>query len=394
LLRGIHRFSRGELNRSVKVDGIAEMTRLGEALNRMATELGERLTRVTGQANLQQAILSSMTEGVIAVDTEERLIDINRAAARLIGMDEHPGEDRSIQEIVRSSGLRKLITQALSSRQSVEREIIFREEGEERYVQGHATALRDSSGANIGVLVVLNDITRMRRLENVRRDFVANVSHELKTPITSIKGFVETLLDSSFDDIEEVRRFLSIINSQSERLDSIIEDLLSLSRIEQEAESGGIGLAETNIEEILAGAVANCELPAASKGIVIDIHCDPELTARVNARLLEQAVVNLVDNAIKYSYHGSEIVVSAGKSDDQLVIEVIDSGAGIPEEHQPRIFERFYRVDKSRSRTLGGTGLGLAIVKHIALAHKGTVSVESKQGHGSRFKVIVPVRPD
>jgi two-component system phosphate regulon sensor histidine kinase PhoR len=387
------RFAGGELDRRVSVSGSVETASLGKAMNQMAVQLDDRIRTVTSQRNLQEAILSSMSEGVIAVDTEQRIIDLNSAAADMIGVQGMEARGKTIQEIVRSSELRRLVSDALSGSGSVEGDIVFRHD-RERYVQGHGTVLRDAAGGNIGVLIVLNDITRLKRLENIRRDFVANVSHELKTPITSIKGFVETLQDSSFENLEEVRRFLGIIGSHTDRLDSIIEDLLSLSRLEQASDSADLQRELAPLIDILQAGARACELQSSSRGIIIAIDCDKDILCRVNRPLIEQAVVNLIDNAIKYSDDNTEIKVSGEESGSGVTISVHDQGIGIAKEHLPRIFERFYRVDRGRSRKLGSTGLGLAITKHIALAHGGRVSVESTPGEGSTFSIFLPRRDE
>ena len=242
----------------------------------------------------------------------------------------------------------------------------------------------------IGALIVLNDVTRLRRLENIRRDFVANVSHEIKTPVTAIKGFVETLHDGSIRNSRDAERFLGIIGKHVDRLNAIIEDLLSLSRIEQDVEREEIVLEEGSIRDVLLTAIQVCEVKAASKNIRVALSCKEDLKARINPPLLEQAVVNLLDNAIKYSDSESTIRVQARKTNDQIILSVHDEGCGIGKEHSHRLFERFYRVDKARSRQLGGTGLGLAIVKHITQAHGGHVSVESTPGKGSTFSLHLP----
>ncbi|MFH2055973.1 MAG: ATP-binding protein [bacterium] len=391
LMRGAVRFARGQFDRRIVLEDTIELASLAEAMNKMATDLDARIKQITDQHGLQQAILTSMSEGVIAVDTDERLISLNRAAAELLGAKRDEANGRPIHEIVRSGSLRRLITDALASKEPVERELLFRE-AEERHVQGHGTALHDTAGRNIGVLVVLADITRLRRLEKVRRDFVANVSHELKTPITSIKGFVETLMDSDFQDLNEVRRFLAIIDKHSERLDSIIEDLLSLSRIEQEAESNGLPLTSIPIANLLESAIGACAVQADAHTVEVHLECPADLTTKVNAPLLEQAIVNLIDNAVKYSSSGKMVLVRAYREESAIKIEVIDQGPGIASQHQPRIFERFYRVDRARSRELGGTGLGLAIAKHIVIAHRGTISVSSELDKGSTFTITIPLR--
>jgi two-component system phosphate regulon sensor histidine kinase PhoR len=239
----------------------------------------------------------------------------------------------------------------------------------------------------------LNDVTRLTRLENIRKDFVANVSHEIKTPITAIKGFVETLQEGHAQDPEEIERFLGIIHKHVDRLEAIVEDLLTLSRIEKEAETQEITLEEHLVRAILVKAVQACETKAEAKKIRLELDCSEELKGKINPLLLEQAVVNLLDNAINYSEEGKSVAVAAQETAQEILIRVQDHGSGIERKHL-EIFERFYRVDKSRSRKLGGTGLGLAIVKHIVQAHGGRVSVESQIGEGSTFTLHLPKIPD
>ena len=225
-------------------------------------------------------------------------------------------------------------------------------------------------------------------LKAVRRDFVANVSHELKTPITSIKGFVETLRDGAMHDPEDASRFLEIIARQADRLHAIIEDMLSLSRIEQEKED--IVVSHVSLADIIKLAIECCRMKCEEKNITCEWHCGGDLEARVNPPLLEQALVNLIDNAIKYSDDGGRIEITALRDSGHIRIDVKDWGCGVGREHLTRVFERFYRVDKARSRKLGGTGLGLAIVKHISQAHGGHVAVESTLGVGSTFTIFLP----
>jgi two-component system phosphate regulon sensor histidine kinase PhoR len=242
----------------------------------------------------------------------------------------------------------------------------------------------------VGVLVVLNDITRLRKLENIRKDFVANVSHEIRTPITAIKGFVETLRDGAMQSPEEADRFLGIIQNHVQRLESLVEDLLSLSRIEEDTEKEAIALEEKAVKDVLAGALQLCQMKAEPKQIRMVLSCKQDVVARINPSLLEQAVVNLLDNAVKYSEPGKSVWVEMDKTEKDVLIRVRDEGCGIEKQYQERLFERFYRVDKARSRKLGGTGLGLAIVKHIMEAHGGRVSVESQPGRGSTFTLHLP----
>jgi two-component system phosphate regulon sensor histidine kinase PhoR len=286
------------------------------------------------------------------------------------------------------------VQNALQSTQSAEELILMSEPAQdELYLQVRASALLDSSGKHIGALIVLNDMTRIHRLEQVRRDFVANVSHELKTPVTSIHGFIETLQDGAIDNPENAKRFLNIVARQTDRLNSIIEDLLLLCELEQQDETVRIPRQMCAIRGILDGAVELCRHKADERDIQIHVECSSELESNVNASLLEQAVLNLADNAVKYSSPGGKVIIFAGAEEGHLVIRVQDFGCGIAPEHQSRIFERFYRVDKARSRQMGGTGLGLAIVKHIAQYHQGTISVQSALGKGSVFTLALPL-PD
>jgi len=386
---GAERFARGELETRLQVSGSEEAQSLAEEMNRMAGELYGRIQTVLQQRNEIEAVLASMVEGVLAVDVDERLLRLNAAAARMLGVSGRGATGRPVQEVVRRVDLQRFVSLTLESNEPVEDDLVLHG-GEDRYLQAHGTHLLGAGKRRLGALIVLNDVTRLRRLENVRRDFVANVSHELKTPITAIKGFVETLLDGAIEQPDDARRFLGIVLKQAERLNAIIEDLLQLSRIEQESGQEGVPLEMEDLVPLLHSALQACQVRAARSQVALRIESPGVLQACVNAPLLEQALTNLVDNAIKYSPEGAEVLVRAGRKEQGCFIEVVDSGCGIPADHLPRLFERFYRVDKARSRKLGGTGLGLAIVKHIAQAHGGTVGVESQPGKGSRFTIQLP----
>lgn len=387
---GAVRFAQGDFGYKLTVPNSEELGGLAEALNQMADQLRDRIGTIVRQGNEQQAVLASMAEGVLAVDTRERMISLNGAAAELLGTSAEEALGRSLAEVIRNADLRRFVTSALVSNDAVDGDVVLHIGGD-RVLQAHGTALRDAQGHSVGAVIVLNDVTRLRRLESLRRDFVANVSHELKTPITSIKGFVETLLDGALANPKDAERFLRIIAKQADRLNAIIEDLLSLSKIEQEAEAAEIVLEEGRIKDVLDAAMHDCNSRSAERNIAVRLECDPHLTARINPRLLEQAVANLLDNAIKYSEPGQEVKIVAAGNPSEANISVSDQGCGIAAEHLPRVFERFYRVDKARSRKAGGTGLGLAIVKHIVHAHGGKITVESTPGHGSTFSIHLPV---
>lgn len=341
-----------------------------------------------------EAVLDAMSEATFSVDLHGRVLQINRAAIELF---ECPFSDligRNIAEIVTHFQLLDFVHRSLDSRSPLAEEFSI-EADCERFIQGYARPLVDPARVpgrqNIGMLIVLGDITRVRQLEMVRRDFVANLSHELKTPITLIKGFVETLLDGALRSADDTERFLQIIHRQSDRLNHIFEDLLTLSKLEEQEGRQEVELRETSLIDILQAAIQTSEREATQKKIPLLLECGDEITVLGNSRLLEQAVSNLIENAIKYSGTASPVCVRAAVCGAEAVIEVIDSGCGISDEHIPRLFERFYRADAARSRKQGGTGLGLAIVKHIAQAHGGFAAVESRLGKGSTFSIHLPV---
>lgn len=388
---GAERFAEGDFSFRLPSTEISEFDGLSQALNGMAAQLDDRIRTITEQRNEQKAILTSMVEGVFAIDRNEMVIHLNQAAGRLFGTNPEHAQGKVLQEVVRNTQLLDFVKKALGSRDLLERDIELVWEGQVKFLQTRGTVLRNIRNESIGAVFVLYDVTRLRKLETMRRDFVANVSHELKTPITSIKGFVETLLDGgALESPEDTRRFLGIVLKQAERLNAIIEDLLSLSRIEQDSDTSAIVTQECRLREVLENAVTDCSPKAGDKDISIHLDCDSQLLAEVNPPLLEEAVVNLVDNAIKYSDPKKQVQITAGFENSEVVIRVQDQGRGIDPEHLPRLFERFYRVDKARSRQMGGTGLGLAIVKHIAQAHGGSVEVESRPGNGSVFSIHLP----
>jgi two-component system phosphate regulon sensor histidine kinase PhoR len=291
--------------------------------------------------------------------------------------------------VLRQAELQRFVQRALEASEPIEGELIL-PGPQQRYLHAQAAPLNGTAGERIGVLIVLHDLTRLRQLESVRRDFVANVSHELKTPITAIRGAVETLLDDDSAD-ETGQRFLQIIFKQNNRLNALVEDLLDLSRIEQGVIGNSWELQPATLLPVLESARLACESLLAEHQIDLQISCPPKLEARINPPLLEQALINLLTNAVKYSEVGGQVLIKVEQRETRVCIRVEDFGCGIPEEHLSRLFERFYRVDLARSRNLGGTGLGLAIVKHVAQAHRGEVQVTSKLGEGSTFTLLLPL---
>jgi len=381
-------YGQGDLERRLPVPDSADLRELVQSINGMASKLEERLKEILARRNEQEAVFLSMIEAVIAVDLNRNVINMNRVAGELFSTDLSEARGRSLLEVVRNPDLQRFMNATLARDAPTEREIEL--DAEQRILSAHGTALRDSEGRRIGALLVLNDVTRLRRLENLRRDFVANVSHELKTPITSIKGFVETLIDGAVRDPAAAERFLRIISRQADRLTAIIEDLLQLSRIERETERQEVELRPHSLAAILRGAVELCQPQAEEKDMLIELDSPKDFVAAVNPPLLESALVNLIDNALKYSQPGGKVRVALTDTEHGAVISVQDWGPGIAPAHLPRLFERFYRVDHSRDRKAGGSGLGLSIVKHIAQAHAGKVEVESKVGEGSVFSLRLP----
>ena len=380
----------GDFSHRLRIPNTPETGNLAVTLNNMAAQLEEQIRVVTQQRNEQEAILSSMQEGVLALDPQAHVISLNPAAEALLSVPASQAGGRTVQEVIRNVGLQRLLTDALSKAEPTTGEIVLRGD-EERFVQVTATALRNAAARDLGMLVVLNDITQLRWLENIRRDFVANVSHELKTPITSIKGFVETLRDGALADPAQAERFLEIVARHADRLNAIIEDLLSLSRLEQANQATEIPRPVVQLSPILEAAVLDCSAKAAARQITILPSCTAGLFVAAKSPLLEQAIVNLLDNAISYSNPTGTVWLMARRSGGEVCIDVRDEGIGIAPEHVSRIFERFYRTDRARDRASGGTGLGLAIVKHIVQIHDGYVDVHSKVGQGSTFSLRLPL---
>lgn len=385
------RLTKGDFSARMPLPQTHELAGLAEAVNAMAAELAERIRSATQQREELAAILSSMSEGLIAIDRDLHVLRVNGAAERLLQISRSETVGMALIEAVRNPALHRVAQDVVGSESPVEAEITLHHGAEECFVQVRASRLAlPGSSVPAGAVMVLTDITRLKRLENLRREFAANVSHELRTPVTSILGFVETLRDGAIDDREDALRFLEIIHSQANRLEALINDLLSLARIERHGENHLVQLIRLPLKGHVADVVESLSAMAASRQIKLEMECPAKIEAEISSGLFEQAVRNLVDNAIKYSDEGTTVRVTVARQGAEVRIAVADQGSGIAAEHLERLFERFYRVDKARSRDRGGTGLGLAIVKHVAQYHHGRVEVQSEVGKGSTFTIVLP----
>jgi len=334
-----------------------------------------------------EAVLGSMFEGLVALDSSLRIVLVNPRLCQLFGMDkEKDWRGVSLLEFSRSAELEEAARQVLSTGQPFELALRRYISGTEQHFQVLISPLETMPA---GVVMVLEDKSRLAKLQLIRKDFAANVSHELRTPIQVVKGFAENILNSSLDNKEEIRRFAEIIQKNARTMENLTNDLLTLVSLEDE-NTARPSMEETLLAPLVADATDMVGIAAQEKNVSIEISCPPDLSAKLYGPFIIQALVNLLDNGIKYSDSGSCITIRAFGEGETLIIEVQDRGIGIPAEHLGRIFERFYRVDRSRSREQGGTGLGLAIVRHIALLHNGSAEVESHAGEGSVFRLRLP----
>lgn len=368
-----------------------ELGVLAQAFNAMGRDLRSTLATLSEDRNKLAAILASMEEGVVAVDHNERVVHMNQVAARLLEADPRLALDRPLWEVVRLHELSDALNATLENGEPVHRVLVLPAAGgKDRTLEVHASPLTTHEGRPMGAVIVLDDVTQLRQLEAVRRDFFGNVSHELKTPVAAIRGMVETILDDPEMVAETRDRFLGRVLDQSSRLANLVTDLLSLSRLE----SGGIyERLPLDVRETIEDSARTLRTTADAKGVGLQIELpDEPLTLEGEEETLLQAVGNLLDNAIKYTPEGGCVRVRASllEAEQRIRIAVTDTGIGIEERHLERVFERFYRVDKARSRAVGGTGLGLAIVKHSVLAMEGEITVESEPGKGTTFRIELP----
>ncbi|MGE5445004.1 MAG: two-component system histidine kinase PnpS [Ignavibacteriales bacterium] len=383
--------AKGNFNVNIPVaDKRGEIGKVNQALGRMAEKLDELFKEVSLEKSQLEAVLSAMSEGVIVVGSDGKVILINRALKDMFGIKD-VSFGKPYWEVLRNSEITELVEYTLKSRKAEKKEISLFYPVEKYYLASGIPLNSSESGA----IVVMFDITEFKRLEKIKADFVANVSHELRTPLTAIKGYVETIETEAYENTDERDHFLNIIKRHTDRLINIVSDLLVLSEIERKEisweEEPKTVLEEINFKEIVSSSLEAIKSKIEEKSLRVSLNIKEGLPPYGgDGFLLEQMFINLIDNAAKYTPEGGAIEIGISKLDSQFIIEVSDTGIGIPKEHLPRIFERFYRVDKTRSRKLGGTGLGLSIVKHIVIMHGGKIEVQSEVGRGSRFIITLP----
>lgn len=385
-------FAEGDLTRRISIRSGDELETLARTMTRMAATIRERIDEIEKEKAKFSAVLSYMAEAVIAVDTHNKILIVNPSAEKIFGIRRPTACGRGFIEVIRNKKIEELMAEAVEAQTLLSTEVEWPQVTGTKFLKASALGISKADGGVAGILVV-SDVTEIRKLESSRREFVANVSHELRTPLTSVRGFIETLLGSAGSDAARRKEFLKMMEEDAERLTKLIDDLLELSRIE--ARQTVFQMEPLNLAEQV-GRAAGLLKPGLEAGkIVFENRIRPEDGIRVVADpgALRQVLMNLLDNAIKFNEQGGRITINAVRSGGAAEICIEDTGCGIPASDLPRIFERFYRVDKDRSREMGGTGLGLAIVKHALEACGGTISCQSEPGKGSKFIFTLPLAP-
>jgi len=375
----------GEFDQVLEVKSNDEIGKLTETFNYMASSLKSTLMEISSEKSKMETILNYMTDGVIAFNLKGEIIHTNPASARLLGTDESVN---SFQDYCTRFGLEYCLEDVLYLNSRNSREMTFETGG--KTIRAHFAVFTDEYKKPEGVIAVLQDITEQQRLDNMRKEFVANVSHELRTPLTTIKSYAETLLDGVLDDRETSERFIGVINSEADRMTRLVKDLLELSSLDNRQTKWDFK--EISLVNLVRSSVERMSMEAKTRGLTLECFVlgdIPQIEADYGR--LEQVVFNILGNAIKYTPEGGKVTVYVGRIYNEVYFKVADTGIGIPKDDQPRIFERFYRVDKARSREMGGTGLGLAIAKEIVEAHSGIITINSQVGVGTEVTVRLPV---
>ncbi len=383
--------SEGERPGTFLISGAERPHRVGLALEDIYQHQRELERRIADRASGANAVFESLSDGLLIVNERREIRFVNQTFKNLFPVDE--AELRGpILQVIRDPVVDRLIEAALKSGQPERGELTVTslERIRDREMQLSAAAIRDDGGKNTGAIMLFHDVSELKQADQVRREFVANVSHELRTPLSILHGYIETLRDDPEMGRDEFERVLQVMNRHSDRLALLVNDLLTLSQLESGAPNVQVG--SVRLTELFAGIARDWGRRFAEKQISIDIEAAPNLPIlRADETRLQEILYNLLDNALKYTQRSGRIRLAAARQGDEVVISVADNGPGIPEADLPRIFERFYRADKARSREMGGTGLGLSIVKHIAQMHGGRVEAESKRAQGTTIRVILPI---
>lgn len=384
------KIAQGNFDRRIPGDTVSGLGKLAQAINDLARTSAQQVTEVTADRNRLAAIFAGMVEGVIDVGQSQQILHINDAAATLLGINPRSSLRKPLWQEIRVKEITGALSKAMQTRDVVKSQLRLSRDKDELVVDIYAASLSTSNGEPLGAVIVLNDITEIENLSRVRTDFVANASHELKTPITAIRGLAETVLSDPEIDRDSLMHFVDRIHHQSLRLSHLVTDLMTISRLE--AGQHEQDFSPVNLSVLVKQAVQAAQVALEEKGQSLELALESDaIRVSGDRQNLSQLVDNLVDNAIKYTPEGGRIQVGLATREGRAELSVKDNGIGISAQYQQRVFERFYRVDKVRSQSLGGTGLGLSIVKNIVEKHGGSIRLESQPGMGSRFTVELPL---
>jgi two-component system, OmpR family, phosphate regulon sensor histidine kinase PhoR len=385
--------ARGERPSTFLINGGPDPQRVGLALETISAHQQELERQIAGRESGTQAILGAMEDGVLVVDARSRITLMNSTFQKLFDLRD-PAVDVPLVEAVRHATLDQLIAETLETGEAMRSELSVTNSRthSERHIEVSAVPIKRADDEMPGAVALFHDITELKQVDQIRREFVANVSHELRTPLSILRGYIEVLLDEPETPREELARILSIMERHSKRLQRLVDDLLSLAQLESSGAT--LELSAVRVDELFNNLIRDWKEKLAAKHLKVIVDLTPEaLTLHADGTRLEEVLYNLLDNAVKFSRENGEICLRATRLGSDMVLSVSDNGLGIGKEHLSRIFERFYRADKARSRELGGTGLGLAIVKHIAQLHGGRVEAESELGRGTSIRVVLPETP-
>jgi two-component system phosphate regulon sensor histidine kinase PhoR len=381
----VRQIERGEQPRTFVVDGAKQPQRVALALENLSARQREQARQIGERTSGDEAIFSAMQDGLLVLDGERRIALANRTFQELFGVREN-SLGQPLLEIIRDVNVAEAIRETFQNRQPVRRDIAV----SERLLQMDSVPMGNENGEITGAVVLFHDISELKRADQIRRDFVANVSHELRTPLSILRGYIETLLDHPKTSAEESAQILQVMDRHSKRLGLLVEDLLALARLE--SPNPNLQRSDVDLAALFREVVRDWQKKFSEKKLKVIVDLAPDLPAiRADPARLQEILYNLLDNAVNYSQENGEIRLQARRDDGDVVLAVSDNGIGISKEDLPRIFERFYRADKARSRALGGTGLGLSIVKHIVQLHGGRVEAESEPGKGTTIRAVLPL---